>query len=134
MKKHHLSYIIGAVLLLAFAGFSVSSFQETLTPYVTFDEAKAAQRIVQVAGGLLEDSTGYDTASESLTFTLEDPESGNILPIRYEGLRPANFEDAVSIVAIGRWDETKGELHADKLLVKCPSKYMGAEVEEKTYS
>ena len=134
MKKHHLSYLIGAVLLLAFAGVSVSSFQETLTPYVSFDEAKSANRIVQVAGGLLDNSTGYDSESESLTFSLEDPESGQTLPIRYDGLRPANFEDAVSIVAIGRWDGAKGELHADKLLVKCPSKYQGVEMEEKTYS
>ncbi len=117
MKKHHLSYIIGGILLLAFAGFSVSSFQETLTPYVSFEEAKSAGRIVQVAGGLLQDSTAYDTESESLTFELEDLESGKTLPIRYEGLRPANFEDAVSIVAIGRWNDTRDELHADKLLV-----------------
>ena len=134
MKKQHLSYIIGGILLLAFAGFSVSSFQETLTPYVTFEEAQTAGRIVQVAGGLLEDSTAYDTGTETLTFTLENPESGEILPIRYDGLRPANFEDAISIVAIGRWDDPSGELHASKLLVKCPSKYQGAEVEEKIYS
>jgi cytochrome c-type biogenesis protein CcmE len=53
--------------------------------------------------------------------------------VRYKGLKPANFEDAVSIVAIGHFDEKAKELEANKLLVKCPSKYQGAEV-EKTYS
>jgi cytochrome c-type biogenesis protein CcmE len=52
--------------------------------------------------------------------------------VRYHGLRPANFEDAISIVAIGSWDAGAQEFRAEKLLVKCPSKYQGAEV--KTYS
>ena len=50
--------------------------------------------------------------------------------MRYEGLKPANFEEAISIVAIGRYDPDTGELAANKLLVKCPSKYQGAEVKE----
>jgi len=52
--------------------------------------------------------------------------------VRYNGVKPANFEDAISIVAIGNFDRTEGEFAAGKLLVKCPSKYQGAEV--KTYS
>ena len=57
-------------------------------------------------------------------------ETGQTLPVRYEGLKPANFEEAISIVAIGTYDEASGELAANKLLVKCPSKYQGAEVKE----
>jgi cytochrome c-type biogenesis protein CcmE len=52
--------------------------------------------------------------------------------VRYEGLKPANFEEAISIVAIGWYDEAGDELAANKLLVKCPSKYQGAEVKEYT--
>ncbi len=37
----------------------------------------------------------------------------------------------ISIVAIGRFAD--GRIEAEKLLVKCPSKYQGAEV-EKAYS
>ncbi len=50
--------------------------------------------------------------------------------MRYKGLKPANFEDAISIVAIGQYDESSKEFEANKLLVKCPSKYQGAEVKE----
>ena len=39
----------------------------------------------------------------------------------------------ISIVAIGNYDQGAKEFEANKLLVKCPSKYQGAEV-EKTYS
>lgn len=131
MKRHHY-YIIGIVLLVGFAGFALASFRQTLTPYVSFDAARKGGRTVQVAGALVKDSASYDSGSQSLRFTLKDPKTGEELPIRYHGLRPANFEDAISIVAIGTYDTEQQELSAAKLLVKCPSKYQGQEV--KTYS
>ena len=50
------------------------------------------------------------------------------MPVVYRGIKPGNFRDAISIVAIGRFKE--GRIEAEKLLVKCPSKYQGAEVEK----
>ena len=43
MKRARL-YLIGTVLLLAFAGFSLSSFRQTLTPYVSYDQARSVER------------------------------------------------------------------------------------------
>lgn len=125
-------YVLGGLLLVAFAGFSLSSFKETLTPYVSYEQARTANRMVQVAGALEKGSSSYDEDQDSLLFTLRDPETKQQLPVRYKGLKPANFEDAISIVAIGHYDESGKEFAAEKLLVKCPSKYQGAEV--KTYS
>jgi cytochrome c-type biogenesis protein CcmE len=125
-------YLIGGLLLLAFAGFSLASFRDTLTPYVNYSEARAASRIVQVAGALQKGSSAFEAADSSLLFTLRDPKTRDTVRVRYHGLRPANFEDAISIVAIGRYDARAREFQASKLLVKCPSKYQGAEV-EKTY-
>jgi len=124
--------VLGIALLVGFAGFAFATFRTTLTPYVSFDEARGAERVVQVAGALAKESTRYDAAAESLHFALQDPESGATLPVRYHGLRPANFDDAISIVAIGSWDRGAHQFEAKKLLVKCPSKYQGSEV--KTYS
>lgn len=123
-------YLLGGVLLVAFAGFALSSFQESLTPYVSYQQAMAAERTVQVAGALEQGTSDYDLESENLRFTLRDEQSGDLMPVRYAGLKPANFEDAISIVAIGRWDAATEEFAADKLLVKCPSKYQGVEVKE----
>jgi cytochrome c-type biogenesis protein CcmE len=119
---------LGVALLLGFAGFAFTTFRSSLTPYVSFAEARAAARVVQVAGGLEKASTRYDETARQLRFALRDPTSGATLPVRYDGLRPANFEDAISIVAIGRWDGAASEFEAKQLLVKCPSKYQGAEV------
>lgn len=125
-------YVLGAVLLLGFVGFSFMAFKDSMTPYVSFERAREGDRMVQVAGALEKGSSSYVDAQESLFFTLKDPKTSETLRVRYKGLKPANFEDAISIVAIGRFDGQAQAFEADKLLVKCPSKYQGAEV--KTYS
>jgi cytochrome c-type biogenesis protein CcmE len=130
MKRNHRYYLLGGVLLLAFAGFSLSSFKETLTPYVPYAQARETDRVVQVMGALEKGSSSYDDAKDFLYFTLQDPKSHEVIRVRYKGLKPANFEDAISIVAIGQYDEGSKEFEAHKLLVKCPSKYQGAEVKE----
>jgi len=131
MKKNRL-YLFGGLLLLAFAGFSFTTFKDSMTPYVSYQQARQGDRIVQVAGALEKGSSSYAEAKESLYFTLKDTKTNENLRVRFKGVKPGNFEDAISIVAIGRYDETAKEFEAQKLLVKCPSKYQGAEV--KTYS
>lgn len=130
MKKNRL-YLFGGLLLLAFAGFAFTTFKNSMTPYVSYERARQGDRIVQVAGALEKGSSSYKEAKESLYFTLKEPKTSDNLRVRYKGVKPGNFEDAISIVAIGRYDEKAKEFEAQKLLVKCPSKYQGAEV--KTY-
>jgi cytochrome c-type biogenesis protein CcmE len=120
MKRRHL-YLLGIVLLLAFAGFAFTSFKQTMTPYVSFREARTMDRTLQVAGGLVKGSSSYHDGA--LFFELKEPSSGQTMQVRYQGLKPANFEDAISVVAIGRYQGER--MNADKLLVKCPSKYQG---------
>ncbi|MBL8114700.1 MAG: cytochrome c maturation protein CcmE [Acidobacteria bacterium] len=125
MKK---AYWAGAVLILAFFGLGLTTFSKSMTPYVTFEEAKESGRTVQVMGALEKGSSRYDTESKTLFFTLVDEKTKVSLPVAYQGVKPANFEDAISIVAIGRMKG--GSFASDKLLVKCPSKYQGEETEK----
>ena len=129
MKRRTL-YAVGTALLLAFAGFAFTSFQQDLTPYVAFREARSMDRTLQVAGALVKGSSSYDDGA--LFFTIQEPKTGETLRVAYRGIKPGNFEDAVSVVAIGRYSPQRRLVEAEKLLVKCPSKYQGAEV--KTYS
>jgi len=126
-------YLLGGVVLLVFAGFSLMSFKQALTPYVSYQDARTTTRMVQVAGALEKGSSTYRAAAGQLVFTLLEPKTHQTIRVRYKGVRPGNFDDAISIVAIGRYDTAPSEFEASKLLVKCPSKYQGAEV-EKTYS
>jgi cytochrome c-type biogenesis protein CcmE len=122
------AYWAGAALILAFLVLGLTTFSSSMTPYVTFDEALASPRVCQVMGGLEKGSARYDTEAKTLHFNLVDPASKKVLPVAYRDVKPANFEDAVSIVAIGKYRE--GSFHAEKLLVKCPSKYQGEETEK----
>jgi len=123
MKK---GYIVAAVLAGAFLVLGVTSFKKTLTPYVSFDVAQKTRGSVQVMGSLEKGSESYDADKQQLSFSILD-DHGRNLPVVYRGIKPANFRDALSIVAIGRYEA--GALHAEKLLVKCPSKYQGQETE-----
>lgn len=129
MKRNRL-YLLGGLLLVGFAAFSLVAFKDSLTPYVSYTEAREARRMVQVAGALEKGSSAYVSEQDSLLFTLQDPESRETMRVRYKGLKPANFEEAISIVAIGHFDTAAREFQAEKLLVKCPSKYQGAEVKQ----
>lgn len=124
MKK---GYWVAGAFAVAFAVLGVTAFQKTLTPYLTFDEARKARGSVQVMGALDKQSDRYDTGRQELSFVLLDP-AGRRMPVAYRGIQPGNFKDAISIVAIGPYRD--GRIQAEKLLVKCPSKYQGAEVEK----
>lgn len=120
-------YWVAAAFAGLFVVLGVTAFQKTLTPYLSFDEARKARGTVQVMGSLDKASDRYDTAKQELSFTILDAQ-GQRMPVVYRGIQPGNFKDAVSIVAIGPYKD--GRVEAEKLLVKCPSKYQGAEVEK----
>ena len=122
------AYWAGAVLVLGFLVLGLSTFSRSMTPYVSFAEAKAAPRTVQVMGALEKGTSHYDATSKTLHFTLLDMNTKEPIAVAYTDVKPANFEDAVSIVAIGRYEN--GVFAAEKLLVKCPSKYQGEEIEK----
>ncbi len=123
-KKRRIWYAVGGALAIAFLAFGASSFKSNLTPYVSFDEAVAGHKRVQVAGELVPGSTSYIPASKELSFEIANHE-GQRMHVLYEGVKPGNFEDAKQIVAIGSYEN--GAFHAEQLLVKCPSKYQGLE-------
>ena len=125
-RQRRIWYAVGAVLVVAFLAYGTTSFKSNLTPYVSFDEATKTARKVQVAGGLVQDSTRYLDDSQQLSFAMVE-DGGATMTVHYNGVKPGNFEEAVQIVAIGVYDD--GVFEAEQLLVKCPSKYQGLEDE-----
>ena len=129
-KQRRLWYSVGGVMIVAFLAYGATSFKSNLTPYVTFEEAQQSVRRVQVAGGLVPDSTSYIEDKEMLQFGIVE-EGGDTMTVLYQGIKPGNFEEATQIVAIGTYSE--GAFHANQLLVKCPSKYQGLEEAPRSY-
>lgn len=114
-------HIVGLGIILIAIVYGVFGFQSGFRSYTqSVDEAMAATRSVQLAGFL--GSTGAYDAAGRFTFMLQD-EQGKLIKVISDDPRPSNFEQAISIVAIGRYDPAEQAFMADDLLVKCPSKY-----------
>jgi len=103
-------------LALGFGGWSLRG---SLTRYVTINEARQIGATVQVFGYL--NSKGAYDAQNNWTFDIQG-EDGSTMKVVHP-TKPGNFEDAISVVATGRYNPEKNIFEADQLLVKCPSKY-----------
>ncbi|NJK79592.1 MAG: cytochrome c maturation protein CcmE [Chloroflexaceae bacterium] len=114
-------HIVGMGIIMLAVVFGAFGVQDGFRSYTTsVVEASESGRHVQLAGFL--GSLGEYDEQGRWTFMLQD-ENGKMVKVISDDPRPANFEQAISIVAIGRYDEIEGAFVADDLLVKCPSKY-----------
>ncbi len=113
------------ILIILFAtacgAFAFYSLKDSLRTYVPFSEAITTKRAVQILGTLdrneiLQHKGGY------YTLLLKDKD-GTVLRIRHRGIKPVNIEHADSIVARGSFNVESGYFEAEKIFVKCPSRY-----------
>ncbi len=113
------------VLLLIIAGlvFTVRAFVENTSPYVKVRELERRSRNVHVALTPIKETIRFDIKTMTLTFEGKD-ETG-VVKVVYPKGKPNNFEVATQVVVIG--DYKNGMFEARDMLVKCPSKYQGAE-------
>ena len=113
--------VIGSLLVLVSIAIGVTAFKQSLTPYISFAEARRSGTSVQVNGVLADPAhVRYDAAKSELVFALKD-DKNEVMDVVYKGVKPVNFEMATNVVAIGAYKD--GRFAADQLLVKCPSKY-----------
>ncbi|MGH7742709.1 MAG: cytochrome c maturation protein CcmE [Candidatus Eiseniibacteriota bacterium] len=122
----NLKIVFALVLLVVASAIGITSFKKSVTPYISFAEAKHSSGMVQVNGVLADKNYVMRPAEQFLEFRLRDSHN-DVLPVRYKGVIPGNFDQAVSVVAIGRY--AGDHFEAEQLLVKCPSKYQ-AEAEK----
>lgn len=115
-----LKYIIGIGVIILFMFFAGASFQRSLTPYVSFQEAMKKGTTVQIKGARVEGSEKFDAEQKTFNFVLADHD-GIRFQVVYNGVKPSNFEHAREVVAKGRYHD--GQFQADEILIKCPSKY-----------
>ena len=121
-------YIIGIVIILVFLVWGASAFFKTTVRYVSIEEARTAERTVQVLGKIDFNAVRYDAESSRLELAVydtdaADPARAERLQVVYYGVVPGNFEQATSVVLKGA---AKDDVFiAEQMLVKCPSKYQG---------
>jgi len=121
-------YIIGGIIIVLFVVWGGYSFMQTTIQYVSIDEARTAERTVQVMGKIDFDVVNFNAEQQRLEFAIYDAEATNEatakrMPVVYHGVVPGNFEQATSVVLKGK--SSDGVFEAEQMLVKCPSKYQG---------
>ncbi|HSV95977.1 MAG TPA: cytochrome c maturation protein CcmE [Spirochaetota bacterium] len=115
--------IVGVLIVAACVTIAAFSMSGMLTPYVSFADAMKSGEYVQIIGARPK-SAPVEYSGGSFAFTLRD-EDGASLRVVHRGVKAQNFEHADKIVALGTYDAPSGIFVADRLLVKCPSKYTG---------
>ncbi len=129
MKKSH---IILLVIIAVAIGAILSTFADSST-YGNFDEAKENGSEIHVVGKLVKSKElVYDPVKDAnyFSFYLTD-NTGKECKVIFNGAKPQDFERSEQIVITGKMQGE--EFHADKILMKCPSKYTNDKIETKEY-
>lgn len=118
---------VAVVVVAAVIGLSSLFTGGGMISYVSFSEARTTTDNVQVMGELLDSETSYNSETGVFSFYITN-ETGDRMKVIYGGTKPGNFDQATSVVCIGKY--RNDAFHAEKLLVKCPSKYQDQPVNE----
>ncbi len=120
MKNKKILIFAAALVLLVIAILSLSD--DLFSPYVTFQYAQQHPgKYVQLIGKR-EKTAAVKHETAGFGFILND-DKGNKLDVFHNGVKPANFEHTEQVVVLGKFSAGKKIFEADKVLVKCPSKY-----------
>ncbi|MDO8965524.1 MAG: cytochrome c maturation protein CcmE [Algoriphagus sp.] len=133
MKKGHiigLGIIAIAIVIIMTSIGDASSYENFKTAWEMKEGGE--DKSIHVVGQLKKDATGQVTGLEvredktSFTFLLIDNE-GTEQKVFYNEPVPADFQRSEQVVVIGSYRE-KEIFVADKILMKCPSKYQETDV------
>ncbi|MFQ3212863.1 MAG: cytochrome c-type biogenesis protein CcmE [Marivirga sp.] len=127
MKK---SYIFGIVIIAAAIMMIISTAGDA-SSYVSFSEAQQMSKtgdsnMIHVVGTLKKDVNGHILGLQpsanklSFSFIMLD-ENGLEQKVYYNEPMPADFMKSEQVVVIGAYNDNN--FIADKILMKCPSKY-----------
>lgn len=116
--------VTAVVALLAMAAV-IGAFATNASPYVTIAQARQTSGDhLHLAGDLLKKTIVQDVKHQTLKFQLRD-QDGAVVTVVHRGEMPANLDEANRIVAVGGMQGDQFVSH--QLIVKCPSKYEGAD-------
>ncbi len=122
MKKMHIIAILFVALGIA-AAMTLVNDSET---YATFDkgaELPAGKAFTVVGEVDLDKPMKFDPMvdANSFSFYMSD-EDGKVMKVVYKGAKPQDFEKSDKITVKGKIKDDV--FYANKLLMKCPSKYI----------
>ncbi|RAL24804.1 hypothetical protein DL240_00920 [Lujinxingia litoralis] len=120
--------IAGVLIAIAAIGFLVFDGLQGETYFYEVDQAVAKGddligKTVRIKG--IVEPGSFEGEAGGIHNTFRVSEQGVGMKVVYKRALPDTFQEESEVVAQGRVDETL-TLHADEVLVKCPSRYEGA--------
>ena len=126
--RRQAKFIMGGLIVVAAVVYLIlTGVKGSATYYLTIEELVARApvgRTVRVAGVIQGESISWTPRDLLLEFKIAA--QGRTLPVRYHGSRPDMFRDGAEVVVEGQYTR-EGIFDAHSLLLKCPSKYEGAQ-------
>jgi cytochrome c-type biogenesis protein CcmE len=119
LKKSKFLIITG--LLAIFIVLMMGIFTENISPYISVSDLKTdntQNKNVQLYGQVILDTIFFNDDSGITTFDITD--GNQSISVTHKGMIN-NLEHSTEVVAIGEYNN--GLFQAEKVLVKCPSKY-----------
>ena len=122
------SSIIGMLIIAIAIGVIISTYADSST-YGSFAEAKEVQKELHVVGKLnKEKEMFYNPQKDANYFSFYMVDNkGTECKVIFNGTKPQDFERSEQIVLTGEMQN--GNFYANKILMKCPSKYTQDKVE-----
>jgi cytochrome c-type biogenesis protein CcmE len=118
MKKKHIIALVISVLFIGIAAFALI---DNKIVYADFQTAQSSGKRVQVSGVQVKEKPAvYDAKANLFTFTMKD-HNGIEMSVRYNGIKPTNFEISPNVVCVGKVEN--GVFEVSEIQTKCPSRY-----------
>ena len=116
----------GLIVFLAISYLGYMGFKSSATYYYTVSElmeqgSLAYGENLRVNGQVVPGS--IETESGGLILRFAITETGESLPVVYQGVVPDTFKVGSGVVVEGNLDSS-GIFHANTMMTKCPSKYV----------
>ena len=119
--------VIVALIFLIFSGFKETAMYYLTIPEVNAQETKYAGQGVRISGYVVPESIDWNAEKIELKFTME--EDGDSLDVYYKSIMPDQLAEAQQIIVEGVMDSSQ-VLNAERILLKCPSKYEAMDAEK----
>ncbi|NOX36782.1 MAG: cytochrome c maturation protein CcmE [Calditrichaeota bacterium] len=123
-------FVIGIVVLVSAFGFLFfQGLDQSMMAYVNVQDLEThpqqhTNKVIQVTGIVQPGSVQLVAAEQTYYFVLQDLEDPRSqIRIVYRGIVPDNFKPGIQVVVQGQFQQDRGLIQAERILVKCPSKY-----------
>lgn len=139
-----ITHIIG-IIVIGIAAAVIISTAGDASSYVTFSKAAAISKNgndekVHIVGSLKKNESGdivgmtYNPVENPnyFSFIMVD-NKGHERKVVYANPKPSDIERSDKVVVVGSLNEQSGHFVADKILLKCPSKYKEDEINTEGY-